>query len=165
MAPSHGSGADSGEHRTPGWRSKLTGRRGGKWALPVAVSLTSALVVMTLTAVASATSASTSQASGRSGVTAAGRDGGNGGSSLVREGKQTFRFDTFGDEAFWGGTLQLHKAIEGAANGGVGPGVSPKTALALGLKVDVDALPQSRGDGIHERHGRPRTTRRRRWRC
>jgi hypothetical protein len=57
------------------------------------------------------------------------------------EGRQVFRYDTFGDEAFWGGTLQLHKAIEGAKFGGVGPGVSPKTALAVGLKVDVDALP------------------------
>jgi hypothetical protein len=57
------------------------------------------------------------------------------------EGRQIFRFDTFGDEDFWGGTLQLHKAIEGARFGGVGPGISPRTALALGLKVDVDALP------------------------
>src|SRR5512142_3296154 len=62
---------------------------------------------------------------------------------LVAQGQQTFRFDTFGDEAFWGDTLQLHKAIEGTTFGGVGPGVSPKTALAVGLKVDVDALPQS----------------------
>ncbi len=62
--------------------------------------------------------------------------------NLLMQGRQTFRFDTFGDEAFWGDTLQLHKAIEGEANGGVGPGVSPNTALAVGLKVDVDALPQ-----------------------
>src|SRR5690348_12682611 len=62
-------------------------------------------------------------------------------SRLVREGRQTFRFDTFGDEAFWGDALQLHKAIAGAALGGVGAGVSPKTALAVGLKVDSDALP------------------------
>jgi hypothetical protein len=61
---------------------------------------------------------------------------------LAREGRDTFRNDTFGDQAFWGGTLRLHQAIAGAANGGVGPGVSPKTALAVGLKVDVDALPQ-----------------------
>ena len=61
----------------------------------------------------------------------------------VEEGEQIFRFDTFGDQAFWGDTLHLHKAIEGAALGGVGPGVSPKTALAVGLKVDVDALPKS----------------------
>ncbi|HEX9074873.1 MAG TPA: hypothetical protein VF932_03805 [Anaerolineae bacterium] len=60
---------------------------------------------------------------------------------LLTEGRQVFRFDTFGDETFWGDTLQLHKAIEGAKFGGVGPGVSPKTALAVGLKVDVDALP------------------------
>jgi hypothetical protein len=60
---------------------------------------------------------------------------------LVNEGQRVFRFDTFGDEAFWGGTLRLHEAIEGAALGGVGPGVSPATALAVGLKVDSDALP------------------------
>ncbi len=60
---------------------------------------------------------------------------------LVREGRQIFRFDTFGDQAFWGGALQLHKAIEGSAHGGVGPGLSPKAALAAGLKVDLDALP------------------------
>ena len=60
---------------------------------------------------------------------------------MLREGKDTFRFDTFGDEAFWGDTLGLHKAIAGAANGGVGPGVSPRTALAVGLKVDEEALP------------------------
>jgi cytochrome c5 len=59
---------------------------------------------------------------------------------MVREGRRTFRFDTFGDEDFWGGTLRLHEAIEGAALGGVGAGVSPRTALAVGLKVDVDAL-------------------------
>lgn len=56
-------------------------------------------------------------------------------------GRQTFRFDTFGDEAFWGDTIKLHLAIEGTRFGGVGPGVSPKTTLAVGLKVDVDALP------------------------
>ena len=62
---------------------------------------------------------------------------------LVKEGRQTFRFDTFGDQDFWGGTLHLNQAIAGKANGGVGPGVSPKTALAVGLKVDSGALPVS----------------------
>jgi len=60
---------------------------------------------------------------------------------LLTTGRQTFRFDTFGDEAFWGDQLQLHRAIKGTALGGVGPGLSPKAALALGLKVDVEALP------------------------
>src|SRR5436853_6716845 len=60
---------------------------------------------------------------------------------MITEGKQTFRFDTFGDEAFWGDTLHLHQAISGARFGGIGPGLTPATALSLGLKVDVDALP------------------------
>ena len=61
---------------------------------------------------------------------------------MVEQGRQIFRFDTYGSEAFFGDALQLHKAIAGAKNGGVGPGVSPKTALAVGLKVDADALPE-----------------------
>ncbi len=61
---------------------------------------------------------------------------------MIQEGRKTFRFDTFGDEAFWGDTLGLQKALAGSQNGGVGPGVSPKIALSVGLKVDVDALPQ-----------------------
>ena len=51
---------------------------------------------------------------------------------MLREGRDTFRFDTFGDEAFWGGQLQLHQAIANA---------SPEALLGLGLKVDVAALP------------------------
>src|ERR1044072_3336259 len=61
---------------------------------------------------------------------------------MLDEGKQTFRYDTFGDEAFWTDALQLNRALAGAKLGGVGPGVSPKTALAVGLKVDSDALPE-----------------------
>lgn len=60
---------------------------------------------------------------------------------MIEQGRQIFRFDTFGDEAFWGDTLRLHQAIQGSKLGGVGSGVSPKTALAVGLKVDADALP------------------------
>ena len=63
--------------------------------------------------------------------------------AMLDEGKRTFRYDTFGSEVFWGDALQLHKAIAGEKNGGVGPGVSPKTALSVGLKVDADALPES----------------------
>ena len=61
---------------------------------------------------------------------------------LIEEGRQIFRFDTFGSDAFWGDALQLHKAIAGEKNGGVGPGMSPKKALTVGLKVDADALPK-----------------------
>ena len=61
--------------------------------------------------------------------------------ALLAEGKKTFRFETFGDEDFWGGVLKLHQVIAGAKLGGVGQGLSPKTAAALGLKADIDALP------------------------
>ncbi|HET7505147.1 MAG TPA: hypothetical protein VFK02_29210 [Kofleriaceae bacterium] len=69
-------------------------------------------------------------------------------SAQIDLGRKTFRFDTFGDEAFWGGTLGLHRAIAGSANAGVGGGVSPRTALAVGLKVDVDALPKDLRDAL-----------------
>jgi hypothetical protein len=61
---------------------------------------------------------------------------------LLARGRQIFRFDTFGDQAFWGTALQLHRAIAGRQNGGVGPGVSPKTALSVGLKVDATKIPK-----------------------
>lgn len=67
---------------------------------------------------------------------------------MIAEGRKIFRYDTFGSEAFWGDTLQLHNAIAGEKNGGVGPGVSPKTALAVGLKVDMDALPKPVVDAL-----------------
>src|SRR6478736_5993438 len=49
-----------------------------------------------------------------------------------RDGQAIFRFDTFGDEQLWTSVLRMHEAIAT---------VDPATALAVGLKVDVDALP------------------------
>ena len=49
-----------------------------------------------------------------------------------QDGQAIFRFDTFGDEQLWTNVLRMHEVI---------PSVSPATALAVGLKVDVDALP------------------------
>ncbi|QPB22635.1 c-type cytochrome (plasmid) [Rhizobium sp. 007] len=60
----------------------------------------------------------------------------------LEEGRETFRYDTFGSEDFWGGKLKLHEAIAGEKLGGKGPGLSPKKALELGLKVDVNAIPK-----------------------
>jgi hypothetical protein len=51
---------------------------------------------------------------------------------LVEEGRQIFRFDTFGSEQFWGGRLRLHESVAA---------LSPAEVLGLGLKVDVEALP------------------------
>ncbi len=54
--------------------------------------------------------------------------------ALLEKGRAVFRYETFGDEAWWTDTIQLHKAIEG---------VSPATALSVGLKVDIDAIPKN----------------------
>jgi hypothetical protein len=67
---------------------------------------------------------------------------------LLSEGMQTFRYDTFGSEDFWGGQVKLHQAIEGEKFGGVGPGVSPKQALELGLKIDMEAVPKNVASAI-----------------
>jgi hypothetical protein len=70
---------------------------------------------------------------------------------LMDEGRTTFRSETFGSEAFWGGALQLHRAIAGEKNGGVGPGLSPRQALALGLKVDFSGLPAALVEALKAR--------------
>src|SRR5512140_2467175 len=67
---------------------------------------------------------------------------------MLEDGRRIFRSDTFGSEAFWGGALRLHEAIAGDKNGGVGPGVTPRQALQLGLKVDVGAVPPVMGQAI-----------------
>jgi hypothetical protein len=61
---------------------------------------------------------------------------------MLKEGRKIFRYDTFGSEDFWGRQLRLHEAIAGAAHGGVGPGVTARQALQLGLKIDLGALPK-----------------------
>ncbi|HUG02708.1 MAG TPA: hypothetical protein VML95_12645 [Longimicrobiales bacterium] len=59
---------------------------------------------------------------------------------LVAEGRDIFRFDSFGNEAFWTDTAQMHAVIESS--------VSPRVALSVGLKVDADTLPQSVKDAL-----------------
>jgi hypothetical protein len=60
---------------------------------------------------------------------------------LLREGREVFRYDTFGSEEFFGGQLRLHEVIADQEHGGSGAGITPKQALELGLKVDVGKLP------------------------
>ena len=60
--------------------------------------------------------------------------------ALVAQGKQIFRFDTFGDETQWTDTLRMHEVIRSA--------VDPTTALSVGLKVDAEALPAAVVTGI-----------------
>ena len=66
---------------------------------------------------------------------------------LIENGRKIFRDETFGSEEFWG-TLGLHRAILGEKNGGVGPGVSPNTAVGVGLKVDMERVPAAVAAGI-----------------
>jgi len=61
---------------------------------------------------------------------------------MMEKGKAVFRFETFGDEAFWTDKLQLHKAIADSKHGGLGEGLTPEAALAAGLKVDLTILPE-----------------------
>jgi hypothetical protein len=60
---------------------------------------------------------------------------------LVERGRHVFRHETFGSEAPWGSALELHRVIAGREGGGTGAGLSPRRALALGLKIDTGALP------------------------
>ncbi len=60
--------------------------------------------------------------------------------ALIAQGKDIFRFDTFGDETFWTDTLRMHEVIRSA--------VDPTTALSVGLKVDTDSLPAAVVAGI-----------------
>ncbi len=61
---------------------------------------------------------------------------------MLEEGKEIFRHETFGSETFWGDKLRLHTTIVGEMKGGTGPGLTPRQALQLGLKVDVGAVPR-----------------------
>ena len=101
-----------------------------------AASVVTAFLVYLLIAVGNGTVAAVSRSEAKPRATPSPQ------ARLIAQGRQIFRFDTFGDQAFWGGQLQLHRAIAGSKNGGVGPGVSPNTALAVGLKVDATKVPK-----------------------
>jgi hypothetical protein len=61
--------------------------------------------------------------------------------TLIKQGREIFRYDTFGSEDFWGGKLKLHEALAGQEFGGTGAGLTARQALDVGLKVDVRKLP------------------------
>lgn len=60
---------------------------------------------------------------------------------LIDQGRQIFRFDTYGDEAFWTGQLHIQQAVST---------LTPATALSLGLKVDSAALSPSLVEAIKQ---------------
>jgi hypothetical protein len=61
--------------------------------------------------------------------------------AMMEKGKAVFRYETFGDEVFWTDKLQLHKILVDEKHGGTGDGLTPKEALDLGIKVDLQLLP------------------------
>lgn len=63
--------------------------------------------------------------------------------ATIASGQTIFRQDTYGDESFWTDTLKMHEVIQTS--------VSPVTALGVGLKVDVDALPAAVKSGIQNK--------------
>jgi mono/diheme cytochrome c family protein len=60
----------------------------------------------------------------------------------IAEGRKIFRYDTFGDEQFWTDKLKMHEVVA--------KGVSPKTALSVGLKVDAEAIPPDVAQAIKD---------------
>ncbi len=58
--------------------------------------------------------------------------------AMIAQGREIFRYDTFGDEQLWTDRLRMHEVVQG---------VDPITALAVGLKVDADALPPGTLEG------------------
>jgi cytochrome c5 len=60
---------------------------------------------------------------------------------LIDQGRKIFRFDTYGDEAFWTDQLQIQRAVNR---------LTPRNALSLGLKVDINALPPSVVEAIKQ---------------
>jgi hypothetical protein len=61
----------------------------------------------------------------------------------IDQGRHTFRFDTYGEEAFWTDQLQIQQSIQH---------LTPPAALALGLRVDIEALLPSDVEAMS--HGR-----------
>jgi hypothetical protein len=110
-----------------------------RWSVPI-VALAAAAALISYDGAHAEQRAKQAARAAPSGLDAAVRDNVE---RLLAEGIQTFRYDTFGSEDFWGGRVKLHQAIQGKKFGGVGPGISPKQALELGLKVDMEAVPKN----------------------
>ena len=107
-----------------------------------AVGMTSRVIIVAIAGAAAAAAALSAPDTGRNATVGNDRAINDTSARLLKQGREVFRFETFGDEAWWTDTIQLHRAIEGENHGGVGGGVSPATALSVGLKVDIDAIPK-----------------------
>ena len=104
--------------------------------------MTSRVIIVTIAGAAAAAAALSAPKTGPNATVGNDQEIDDTSAMLLNEGREVFRFETFGDEAWWTDTIQLHRAIEGQNHGGVGGGVTPATALSVGLKVDIDAIPK-----------------------
>lgn len=62
--------------------------------------------------------------------------------AVLLEGRNTFRFETFGDEGFWTDTARMHEVLRES--------VSPALALKVGLKVDAEAIPADVAEALRQ---------------
>ena len=95
--------------------------------------LTCAVLLLSVVGVAGCSAAPSSSVGGQGIPTGSGEATDNTSPENLARGKEIFRFDTFGDEQFWTDTARMHEVIQ--------TGVSPATALSVGLKVDAEAIP------------------------
>ena len=78
---------------------------------------------------------------------------------LIDEGRETFRFETFGDETFWGDTINLHQALAGVRQRRGRPRRQSRYRPSVGLKVDSRGAAKRRAGQDQERDRRPRRSR------
>jgi mono/diheme cytochrome c family protein len=112
-------------------------RETGKWRSAIAMALASSVWLVTSCSPKNADIADTARTPGGSDTVRSDMSAGS-----VADGQQIFRFDTFGDEQFWTDTLHMEQVVQKS--------VDPATALSVGLKVDMDALPPEVVKGVKD---------------
>jgi len=108
----------------------MSTRRRATWSSILAVALT--LFAVSALAWSVASQKEEDAVSPMRPVTAIDRQVETAAQTMIDRGRAIFRMSTFRSQSFFGGVLRLHEAVAK---------VPPRTALAVGLKVDADAVP------------------------
>lgn len=88
--------------------------------------MTSRVIIVAIAGAAAAVAALSAPDTGRNATVGNDRAINDTSARLLKQGREVFRFETFGDEAWWTDTIQLHRAIEGENHGGVGEASAPR---------------------------------------